>query len=119
VIDRTAAGETEEAVEPLRARRYMSGSEYRAARKAGIPFQPDLGEGIPTTSATRDPVDPDTIRRMTGARSADYFIDYNIEGFDYLETRTKGGWPEYRIQGDLTPDRIVRHGRVPKSVRSR
>lgn len=100
-------------------RRYLGNSQYRVARKAGILFDPLRGSGIPTTSAARAAVAPDHIREMTGAMSADYYIDYNVRGLDYFERRTGGGWPEYVIQGDLTPERIVAHGRVPKSVFSR
>ena len=46
-------------------------------------------------------------------------MDYDVQGLEYFKRETKLGWPEYVIRGDLTPDRIVAHGRVPKSMFSR
>jgi RHS repeat-associated protein len=122
-VVREAVEEGTEEVSRFIVRRYLSSSRYKDATKNGISYnqayQGRPSSGIPTTSAAHDPVDPDVIRKKTGAASADFYIDYDVTDLPYLEQRTGGGWPEYRIQADLTPDRIVAHGRVPRSKKSK
>jgi len=94
------------------ARRFDSAGNIKQARKQGIQYDPARGNGIPTTSTDIEPVNPDAIRKMTGARSADQYIDVDITGKQVLRRTTKSGNKEIVVQEDIRPEDIVGHGRV-------
>jgi hypothetical protein len=51
----------------------------------------------------------------TGARAVDYQVDLDVIGIPRGPTiKTKQGLPEYRIQGDIAPDKIIDFKKVPK-----
>ena len=93
-------------------RRFMSKSEYRKARTEGLQFDRTKGNGIPATARTIRASHPDRIRGLTGARKADYYIDFDITGIQHFRKDTGGGLPEYVIQGNVGIDRIIGWGRV-------
>ncbi len=96
-------------------RRFDTGRKIKEARKIGIKYDPTLGNGIPATSTDVEPVDPDEIKRITGARGADEFIDIDISGKQVLRRNTKAGNKEIVIQEDVLPDDIVGSGKVRRS----
>ncbi len=96
-------------------RRYVSRREMKQIKKHGIIYDPNAGDGIPTTTQNFTARSQGHARGMTGARSAQYEIDFDTG--DLLEGPTKvtkGGLPEYPIQGDLLPDMITNIRRVPE-----
>jgi hypothetical protein len=97
-------------------RRFDSAKAVRKAKKSGFAFDPNEGQGIPATSTNVDPVDPDEIKTMTGARNADAFMDIDITGKQVLRWYTKAGHKELVIQEDVAPEDIVATGRTRKSV---
>ncbi|RBP35124.1 RHS repeat-associated protein, partial [Roseimicrobium gellanilyticum] len=99
-------------------RRFLSKRDAKDAVKNGIPFDPNKGAGISTTTTTIEPVDPDAIRKMTGAANADFYIDINITGKARLNTVTKGGKADIKIQEDIKPEDVIDKGRVRKSNES-
>ena len=99
-------------------RRFDTTKNIKRARKEGITFDPEKGSGIPTTTTNIDPVDPDAIREITGARSAESYIDIDITGKKTLQRRTKSGNIEIVVQEDIKPADIVGHGRVRRSRHS-
>ena len=100
-------------------RRFLSKADAKTAKKQGIPYDPKKGAGISTTTTTIEPVNPDAIRKMTGAKNADFYIDVNIAGKPRLNTATKAGHADIKVQADISPLDIVGGGRVPKSRESR
>jgi RHS repeat-associated protein len=96
-------------------RRFDTRKNIKNAKKNGIPFDPKKGQGIPTATTNIDPVDPDAIRELTGARAADEYVDIDISGKDVVETRTKAGNIEIRVQEDIRPEDILGSGRVRRS----
>ena len=99
-------------------RRFDSKAKIKKARKNGIAFDPEKGHGIPTTTTQIDPVNPDKIIDMTGAKSADAYIDIDVTGKKTNRLTTKAGHIEIRVLEDIKPEDIVHHGRVRKSKRS-
>ncbi len=96
-------------------RRFMSKAEMKQLRKHGIKFDPTRGSGIPTTTRKFTPKSQDIARRRTGAPNAQYQVDIDVTGLPQgTPKRTKSGLPEYTIQGDITPDRVLDVNRVPK-----
>lgn len=96
-------------------RRFVSKQELKRIKKEGLKFDPDLGEGIPTTTMNFAPKNQGIARAKTGARSAEFQIDFDVTGLPLGPTKiTRGGLPEYPIQGDLTRDRIIKIRKVPK-----
>jgi RHS repeat-associated protein len=95
-------------------RRFDSKQGIKDAKKNGIPFDPEKGNGIPTTSTDIEPRDPDKIKKATGADAADHFADIDISGKKVLRTKTKEGQPEIRVQEDINPEDIVATGRTEK-----
>lgn len=59
-------------------RRFDSRKNVRQARKNGIKFDKDRGSGIPATTTNIEPVNPDRIKDVTGARNADAWMDIDI-----------------------------------------
>jgi hypothetical protein len=50
-----------------------------------------------------------SLRKLTGAKSGEVQVDIDVSGLPMGAIRkTKGGLPEYPIQGNITPDRIKR-----------
>jgi hypothetical protein len=83
---------------PREVRRFMSGQELKTAKKEGLLYNPEIGSGIPTTTTNFKPRNQSHAKRKTGARSAQYQVDYNVTGLRQGPTRkTKGGLPEYPI----------------------
>jgi hypothetical protein len=60
-------------------RRFDGKAAIKSAKKYGIQF--DSGDsGISAVSTDIEPVEPDTIRDMTGAENADYWMDIDVTG---------------------------------------
>jgi hypothetical protein len=78
-------------------------------------FDPAKGEGIPATSIDIQPVEPDAIRDLSGARNADHYMDIIIDGKPVLRRNTKAGHKEIVIRADIRPEDIVASGRTRKS----
>ena len=100
-------------------RRFDSKKNIKDARKNGIEFDPEKGSGISTTTTTIEPVGPDKIKELTGARSADAFIDINVAGKKKLVTNTKAGKQDIKVQETIKSEDIVGHGRVAKNKKSK
>ncbi len=101
-------------------RRFLNKKAMKNAKKRGIAF--DAGAkrpGIDTTTTNIQPIGPDKIKEMTGARNADNFIDIDISGISVIRRKTKAGHHEIVLLEDIDPERIVDTGRVIKSRRSR
>src|SRR5205807_7878280 len=113
-IENAAKGEDREIV-----RRFLSKADAKNAAKNGITYDPEKGAGISTTTTTIDPVNPDKIRQMKGARNADHYIDVDITGKPRLTTRTKEGHADIKVQADIAPQDIVDGGPVRKSEKIR
>jgi RHS repeat-associated protein len=97
-------------------RRFMSKQDAKTARKKGIPFDPGAKKpGIDTATTDIDPVDPDAIKEMTGARNADAFVDIDISDKSIIRRRTKAGHHEIVVLEDIAAEDIVGSGRVAKS----
>lgn len=93
----------------------MSKEEMKELKREGVPFDPKRGSGIPTTTRNFNPRNQDVARRRTGAPKAEYQVDLDATGLPRgPTTSTRSGLPEYPIQGDLTPDRIIDIKKVPK-----
>lgn len=59
-------------------RRFMSHAEYNYFIQHGFTYDPtDPRGGISSTSVKVKPVNPDAIRRRTGALAAKYYVDIN------------------------------------------
>lgn len=103
---------------PPIVRRFMSKSEYKDLRKHGFTFDPsDTRGGLSSTSTSIDPVNPDAIRRSTGALGADYYVDIKTDDLDVeLKGKTKGGVPDWKIKSSFKFDeeRIKRSGKCRK-----
>jgi len=80
VLCHNACPEVED--EPEIVRRFTTKKKAKQAKKKGIQYNntDQKGGGISTTATTIEPVDPDKIRDMTGAASAEYYIDISING---------------------------------------
>ncbi len=101
---------------PKVVRRYMSRAEYKQFKKVGFTYDlKDPRQGISATTTTLPPRNPDKIIELTGALGADYYvdIDVSVKKVGY-KGPTKGGWKDYKIRDDVTPDDIVGSGRVNK-----
>lgn len=56
---------------------------------------------VPTTTRNFEPKNRDLARKKTGANAVDYQVDLDVSGIPRgATTVTKGGLPEYPIQGD-------------------
>ena len=93
------------------ARRFMGRAEYKDVKKHGIIFD-EAKKGIPTTTTSIRPENPDAITHLTGARKADYYVDIDIRGLKTLEVQTKQGALEIRILETILPKMIIGGGRV-------
>jgi RHS repeat-associated protein len=103
----------EEESEKFTVRRFMSKQELKQLKKEGVAFDPKKGSGIPTTTTNFTPKNQGVAKVKTGARSAEYQVDINATGLPRGPSRkTKAGLPEWPIQGDIDPERIV-----PGSIR--
>ena len=96
---------------PVTARRFMNWDEYKKARKNGIPFDPD-GHGIPATTPTIRPTNPDRLKNLTGANHADYYLDIDVTDIAHQMKRTNAGLPEITILGNVPPSVVLGGGRV-------
>ncbi|WP_152513900.1 RHS repeat-associated core domain-containing protein [Treponema pedis] len=97
-------------------RRFMSKSEYKNFKKNGFKFDPnDSRGGISATSTKVRPMNPDAIKRSTGALGADYYVDIDTRDKNVeLKGMTKGGIPDWKIKDDVSPMDIVKSGKVCK-----
>jgi hypothetical protein len=91
-------------------RRFDSKKAVKDAKKHGIAFDPAKDEGIPEM----EPVDPDTIKDLTGAQNADHYMDVSIESKPVIRRNTKAGHKEIVIRADLRPEDILATGRTRK-----
>ena len=99
----------------MTVRRFVGRSEMKQLKKTGVAFDPARGSGIPTTTRNFEPGNQDEARQRTGAPRADYQVDLDVTGLPQgPEKKTKSGLPEYTIQGDLSPDRVIEIKKVPK-----
>ena len=114
--DRMSQSYNETSRVPKVVRRYMSKAEYKQFKKAGFTYDPkDPRQGISATTTTLKPHNPDKIIELTGALGADYYVDIDVSGKKVgYKGPTKGGWKDYKIRDDVTPDDIVGSGRVNK-----
>ena len=99
-------------------RRFDSKSKIKDLKKNGIEFDPDKGNGIPTTTTNIEPVGPDKIKELTGANNATNFADIDISGLPVNRTTTKAGVTEIRVQVDIESTRVIDVGRVRKNRQS-
>ena len=90
---------------PGEVRRFMSRAEYKQFKKTGFEYNPaDPHGGISATSTKIKPINPDAIRKSTGARGADYYVDINVVGKNVqLKGMTKGGVPDWKIKESISP----------------
>jgi RHS repeat-associated protein len=97
-------------------RRFMSKTEYKEFIKNGFKYDSDDSRGgISSTSTKVAPVNPDSIKRSTGALGADYYVDINVKDKNViLKGITKGGVADWKIQDDVNIGDIVGSGRVRK-----
>lgn len=103
------------AEESFTVRRFLSSAELKQLRREGLAYDPMKGSGIPTTTRNFTPATQDIARARTGARSADRYVDLDVTGVPRRPTTsTRSGLPEYPIQGNITPEMIIGHGRVPR-----
>jgi hypothetical protein len=80
-----------------------------------VTFDPALGNGIPTTTRNSTPKNQAIARSKTGAAHAEYQVDLDVTDLPRgPTTSTKAGLPEYPVQGDLTPSRVLDVKKVPK-----
>lgn len=84
--------------------------------KNGFKFDPnDSRGGISATSTKVRPMNPDAIKRSTGALGADYYVDIDTRNKNVeLKGMTKGGIPDWKIKDDVSPMDIVKSGKVCK-----
>ena len=96
------------------ARRFMGRKEFKNVKKNGLVFDPDIARngGIPATTTNISPVGADNIRDITGAKCADYFVDFDISDVQTLLRKTKSGNTEIVILESIPPEKIVFSGRV-------
>jgi RHS repeat-associated protein len=100
-------------------RRFMSKQDVKKAKKKGIPFDPKAKKpGIDAATTDIEPVNPDAIKDMLGARNADAYVDIDISGKKVLRRKTKAGHNEIVILEDVKPEDIVGKGTVKKSAMS-
>lgn len=87
---------------PDTVRRFVSKSEFKSFKKNGFHYNPkDSRGGISTTSLIK-PVNPDAIKKHTGALGADYFIDINTKNKKVsLKGKTKYGLPDWKIKSNV------------------
>jgi hypothetical protein len=96
-------------------RRFMSRAELKQLHKQGVKFDPERGNGIPTTHRNFNPRNQDVARRRTGAPNAEYQVDLDVTGVPRGPTKTtKSGLPEYPIRGDLGPNMVIKVKKLPK-----
>ena len=98
-------------------RRFESRTNVKQARKQGIRFDQKRGNGIPAASTDIEPVNPDRIKEVTGARNADAWMDIDITGKQTLRRVTKAGRKEIVIREDVDPEQIVASGRTLRTER--
>jgi hypothetical protein len=98
--------------ERIHARRFGTKQQVKEWRTKGIKYDPAKGKGIPATTTDILPVNPDDIRDVTGARSAQYYIEIDITEKKGFVRKTKSGNVEYVIQSDISPEDIKNSGRV-------
>lgn len=72
---------------------------------------------MPATTTNIEPVNPDRIKDVTGARNADAWIDIDISGKRVLRRATKEGRKEIVIQEDILSENIQDAGRTHQSER--
>ncbi len=100
-------------------RRFDSKQKIKRAKKHGIAIDPNMAPdrtpAIPTTTTSIDPVNPNTIRKLTAAQRIEAFIDIDVTGKRLLVTKTKAGVTEIRVLDDIDASDIVNSGRVRKS----
>ena len=96
-------------------RRFGTKAQIKDAKKNGIAFDPDIGNGIPTTRMTVEPKYPDSIIEMTGARSADYHMVIDISGKRVLRTTTGSGNIEIRVMETINAKDVIKTGRVARN----
>lgn len=97
-------------------RRFMSKAEYKDFMKNGFKFDPsDSRGGISSTSIKVKPINPDSIKRSTGALGADYYVDIDVSNKNViLKGITKGGVADFKIQDNVSIEDIINSGRVRK-----
>ena len=98
-------------------RRFDSRKNVKQARKHGIRFDLTKGNGIPAASTDIEPVNPDRIKEVTGARNADAWMDINVTGKQVVRRVTKAGRKEIVIREDIDPGQIVTSGRTVQTER--
>ncbi|MBL8194619.1 MAG: hypothetical protein JNM06_12565, partial [Blastocatellia bacterium] len=96
-------------------RRFDTKQNIKQIKKEGITYDPNRGNGIPTTSTNIDPVNPNKIRQVTGARAADAYVDIDVTNKKKFERKTKAGRREIVIQENIAPKDIVDSGKVQNS----
>lgn len=90
-------------------------SEYKQLKKDGLRFDPDRGEGIPTTTRNFAPKNQSVARQRTGAPNAEYQVDIDVTDLPRgPTTNMRSNLPEYPIRGDIGPERIMSVRRLPK-----
>lgn len=99
-------------------RRFDSKTNIKNAKKKGITYDSSQGSGIPTATTNIEPVGTDKIKKLLGAKNADYYIDIDITDKAVLRRKTKQGNHEIVIQQDIKPEDIIDSGRVKKSPKS-
>lgn len=100
-------------------RRFDSPKNVKQAKKHGIQFDEAQGTGIPATTTNIDPVNPDRIKDVTGARNADAWMDIDISGKRILRRTTKEGRKEIVIQENILSKNTQDAGRTHRSERGR
>lgn len=96
-------------------RRFDSRRNVKRAKKRGIRYDSNKGAGIPAVTTDVIPRKPDEIKRLTGARNADAFMDIDVTGKRLLRRFTKSGSKEFVIQDDIARRDIKKSGRTNKS----
>jgi len=82
-------------------RRFDSKANIKNAKKNGIAYDSTKGSGIPTATTNIEPLWPDKIKTLLGAKNADYYIDIDITNKTVLRRKTKQGKHEIVIQQDI------------------
>jgi hypothetical protein len=100
-------------------RRFDSKTNIKNAKKNGIVYDSTKGSGIPTATTNIEPVGPDKIKELLGAKNADYYMDINITNKLVLRRKTKQGHYEIVIQENIKPEDIVESGIVKKGQKSK
>jgi hypothetical protein len=99
-------------------RRFDRQKTIKSAKKTGVRFDAQRGQGIPTTSTELEPINPGKIRDLTGARNADHYMDIAIDGKKVIRRTTKAGHKEIVVQEDILPTDIVGYGKTRISSQS-